>query len=112
MNRNANSAVLQVYLHEFCPTCDQKMYRTLHRSQGAHGDMGSEVYQCWVQDTCEGHCNKPLRVSPVANWPLLQMETIFEQWQKQNVDRAEFDRQLVATLQHGGVKWDPQAVAS
>lgn len=103
--RSPSTAVAQVFLGRLCPGCLQGVYRSLHRQSVNCDDSGGQVIQCWIEDHCLGACGVTDRVSGVANWPLNQMDSIFLSFEQGRLSLDEFNAQLRAVFQRGGVQW-------
>jgi|GEM_PF-3246674 hypothetical protein len=95
----------RVPLNKYCLKCGEKMFRYLLGKTANDGDDGDCVIQTAVADCCTNNCIETSCESPVANFPLPDMEKIFDNWEAGNLTREKFDEQVTAQLERASVYW-------
>lgn len=95
----------QVFLNKHCPACGGKIFRYLLGQVTPNGDGGDQVFQTQIIDCCTGTCEHVFNETSVANWPLLGLETIFDQWTTGDLPHQDFDTRITNLLKRANISW-------
>lgn len=97
------SEVRRTFLRRHCQRdgCGGKIYRYHFEARRTIDDNGSEAFVSQVRDCCDV-CENTERAWPVIQWPLANIDIVFQRWELEFLTREEFDAAIDSTFhQHG-----------